>query len=149
MGLITIDESKCQRCGFCIMACPVGIIAQGEGFPASGYPTTIEKIEKGCITCGHCVAACPNGALSHCRMPIAECTPLSTDWRLTPEQVAYRCNLVTVSPDGTMVDFTGGHPSSEDAAKVIEALDDELGGEVEFHPGVQYRHSLIAPASWA
>lgn len=68
--------------------------------------------------------------------------------RLGRDQVAYRCNLVTVSPEATMVDFTGGHPSSEDAAKVIEALDAELGGEVEFHAGVQYRHSLIAPASW-
>lgn len=87
MGLITIDESKCQRCGFCARACPVGILALGEGFPTTGYPTTIEKIEKGCITCGHCVAACPNGALSHCRMPAAECVPLSADWRLTPEQV--------------------------------------------------------------
>lgn len=69
--------------------------------------------------------------------------------KLNPEQVAYRCNLVTVAPDGTMVDFTGGHPSSEFAAEVIAALDAELGGDVQFHAGVQYRHSLIAPASWA
>lgn len=69
--------------------------------------------------------------------------------RLTPEQVAYRCNLVTVGPDDTMLDFTGGHPSSEDAAKVIEALAEELGGTVEFHAGVQYRHSVIASAAWA
>ena len=61
MGLITIDESKCRRCGYCARACPVGIIALGEGFPTTGFPTTIEKIEKGCITCGHCVAACPTG----------------------------------------------------------------------------------------
>ena len=87
MGLITIDQSKCQRCGFCARACPVGIIALGEGFPTTGFPTTIEKIEKGCITCGHCVAACPNGALSHCRISAAECTPLEDGWRLTPEQV--------------------------------------------------------------
>ena len=55
--------------------------------------------------------------------------------RLRSDQVAYRCNLVTVT-DGMMVDFSGGHPSTEDAAKVIEALQDELGGDgVEFHPG--------------
>ena len=87
MGLITIDESKCRRCGFCARACPVGIVALGEGFPTTGFPTTIEKIERGCITCGHCVAACPTGSLSHCRMKPEECTPLDPGWRLTPGQV--------------------------------------------------------------
>ena len=33
--------------------------------------------------------------------------------RLAPDQVAYRCNLSTVGADGTMVDFAGGHPSTE------------------------------------
>ncbi|MEZ5143947.1 MAG: cofactor-independent phosphoglycerate mutase [Acidimicrobiales bacterium] len=69
--------------------------------------------------------------------------------KLAADQVAYRCNLVTVGDDGTMVDFAGGHPSSDDARKVVEALQDELGGEVEFHPGVEYRHIVVAPASWA
>lgn len=87
MGLITIDESGCRRCGYCARACPVGIIALGEGFPTTGFPTTIEKIEKGCITCGHCIAACPSGALSHCRMSSDECVPLDDGWRMTPEQV--------------------------------------------------------------
>jgi len=50
-------------------------------------------------------------------------------------RVAYRCNLVNVGPDGTMVDFAGGHPDSDAAAEVIRALDAELGGEVSFHPG--------------
>jgi 2,3-bisphosphoglycerate-independent phosphoglycerate mutase len=68
---------------------------------------------------------------------------------LEPDQVAYRCNLVTVE-NGTMVDFAGGHPSSEDAAKVIDALQAQLGtDEIAFHPGVQYRHIVVAPKSWA
>jgi 2,3-bisphosphoglycerate-independent phosphoglycerate mutase len=68
---------------------------------------------------------------------------------LGPDQVAYRCNLVRVE-DGMMADFAGGHPSSEDAAKVIEALQEQLGtDEIAFHPGVQYRHILVAPTSWA
>ncbi|MCU1462420.1 MAG: phosphoglycerate mutase [Acidimicrobiales bacterium] len=68
---------------------------------------------------------------------------------LRADQVAYRCNLSTVDDD-TMVDFAGGHPSTEDAARVIAALDAELGrpGEVEFHPGVQYRHILVVPEDW-
>ena len=69
--------------------------------------------------------------------------------RLDPDQVAYRCNLVTVGEDGTMVDFAGGHPSSAEAAEVIAALDRELGGEVRFHAGVEYRHIVVAPASWS
>jgi 2,3-bisphosphoglycerate-independent phosphoglycerate mutase len=81
------------------------------------------------------------------RAPI-EAAALGLDLR--PDQVAYRCNLVTVDDGGTMVDFAGGHPSSDDARKVIEALQDKLGrNEVEFHPGVEYRHILIAPADWA
>jgi len=73
--------------------------------------------------------------------------------RLRPDQVAYRCNLSTVGDDGTMVDFAGGHPSTDAATKVIERLDAELGrgagAEIELHAGVQYRHILVAPADWA
>ena len=70
--------------------------------------------------------------------------------RLDDDQVAYRCNLVTVGPDGTMVDFAGGHPTTEAAAEVVNELQKELGGNgVEFHPGVQYRHILVTPADWA
>ena len=70
--------------------------------------------------------------------------------RLAPDQVAYRANLVTVGADGTMVDFAGGHPSTEAAAEVLAALDGELGGDgLSFHAGVQYRHILVAPADWA
>ena len=47
--------------------------------------------------------------------------------RLRPDQVAYRCNLSTVSTTGTMVDFAGGHPTTEHAREVIHALDDQLG----------------------
>lgn len=67
---------------------------------------------------------------------------------LAGDQVAYRCNLATVA-GGTMVDFAGGHPSTGEAAGVISALQAELGGEVSFHAGVQYRHIMVAPAAWA
>ncbi len=73
--------------------------------------------------------------------------------RLRPDQVAYRCNLSTVSHDGTMLDFAGGHPTTEEATEVIGALDAALGRGagtgIEFHAGVQYRHILVAPADWA
>ena len=70
--------------------------------------------------------------------------------QLAPDEVAFRCNLVTVGSDGTMVDFAGGHPDSAAAAEVIRALDAELGGDgIAFHPGVQYRHIVVAPAALA
>ncbi|HVX17610.1 MAG TPA: cofactor-independent phosphoglycerate mutase [Acidimicrobiales bacterium] len=85
------------------------------------------------------------------RAPI-EAAALGID--LADDQVAFRCNLVTVGDDGTMVDFAGGHPDSDAAANVIAELDAALGGDtpdgpVSFHPGVQYRHIVVAPASWA
>ncbi|MDE0195111.1 MAG: cofactor-independent phosphoglycerate mutase [bacterium] len=68
---------------------------------------------------------------------------------LGPDEVAYRCNLVTTDGDGAMLDFAGGHPPSAAAAEVIDALQAALGGEVAFHAGVQYRHIMVAPADWA
>ncbi len=78
------------------------------------------------------------------RAPI-EAAALGLD--IDDDTIAFRCNLVTVH-DGIMVDFSGGHPDSDVAAKVVAALESELGGEVSFHAGVQYRHSMLAPASW-
>jgi len=75
--------------------------------------------------------------------------------KLPVDRVAYRCNLVTVADDGTMVDFAAGHPTDAAAAEMIAALDAELGtgagddNGLEFHNGVQYRHILVAPADWA
>lgn len=73
--------------------------------------------------------------------------------KLPADRLAYRCNLVTVGDDATMVDFAGGHPSTEDAAAVVEDLDATLGrgksgSDLEFHAGGEYRHILVAPADW-
>ena len=49
-----------------------------------------------------------------------------------------------------MVDFAGGHPSTEDAAEVIARPRgrSSAGDGISFHPGVQYRHIMVAPAAW-
>jgi 2,3-bisphosphoglycerate-independent phosphoglycerate mutase len=65
--------------------------------------------------------------------------------KLKNGQVAYRCNLVTVK-NGVMKDFAAGHISDDESHELIEALQDSLGGEVTFHPGVMYRHVMVAPA---
>lgn len=70
---------------------------------------------------------------------------------LAPDEVAYRCNLVTIDDD-TMVDFAAGHVSSAQSRVIIAALDAELGSGrdgVRFYPGVEYRHLCVVPADWA
>lgn len=81
---------------------------------------------------------------------------------LGPDDVAYRCNLVTLAhtgssvvertdlgqtgiiPDLAMVDFAGGHPSDDEAHSLIGSLRDEIaGGGIEFHTGVSYRHLMV------
>lgn len=68
---------------------------------------------------------------------------------LADDEVAFRCNLVTVGDDGTMVDFSAGHIPSEQSHPIIDAVDEALGGGgVRFHPGVMYRHVMVAPKEW-
>jgi 2,3-bisphosphoglycerate-independent phosphoglycerate mutase len=62
---------------------------------------------------------------------------------LGPLDWAVRCNLVTIE-DGVMRDFTAGHVSSEEAAALLAAAQQELGdARLKFHPGVSYRNLLI------
>jgi 2,3-bisphosphoglycerate-independent phosphoglycerate mutase len=70
-----------------------------------------------------------------------------------PDEVAYRCNLVTLSTDAVpvMVDFAAGHPTNEQSHAIVAALDEALGNGrdgVRFHPGVEYRHLCVVPRSW-
>jgi 2,3-bisphosphoglycerate-independent phosphoglycerate mutase len=66
---------------------------------------------------------------------------------LAPKDIAFRCNLVTLSKQNggvIMQDFTAGHITSEEAAEVIRDLNRELGGDgIEFHPGVSYRNLMV------
>ena len=48
---------------------------------------------------------------------------------LGPEEVAYRCNLVTVDGSGTMVDFAAGHPNDAQSHPIVAALDAALGAQ--------------------
>ena len=62
---------------------------------------------------------------------------------LAANDVAFRCNLVTIA-EGRMADYSADHITSEEARPLIEAVQAELGGKgLRFHAGVQYRHLLI------
>lgn len=68
---------------------------------------------------------------------------------LRPDQVAFRCNLVTLH-DGVMQDFTAGHISSEEGAALIASLKSGLSSfPVFFSAGVSYRHISIITAKTA
>jgi 2,3-bisphosphoglycerate-independent phosphoglycerate mutase len=66
---------------------------------------------------------------------------------LGPDDVAFRCNLVTLEErrEGLfMGDYSGGSISTERARTYIEVLNDRLAGpDFGFHPGVSYRHILV------
>ncbi|MBN1492697.1 MAG: cofactor-independent phosphoglycerate mutase [Candidatus Omnitrophica bacterium] len=58
-------------------------------------------------------------------------------------EVAFRCNLITEF-DGKMADYSAGHISNEEAAVLIELLNEKIGSDnVRFYPGVSYRHICV------
>lgn len=68
---------------------------------------------------------------------------------LKPTDVALRCNTVTLSDeesyeDKTMVDYCAGDISTEEAHKIIETVEKELGSDIyKFYGAVSYRHCLV------
>lgn len=69
--------------------------------------------------------------------------------KMASDDIALRCNIVTLSDeenydDKTMVDYSAGDISSEEAAEIIKTVQEAFGGgEFDFYSGVSYRHCLI------
>lgn len=62
---------------------------------------------------------------------------------LKEDEIVFRCNLVTLQNE-VMADYSAGHISSEDATKIIDSLNQELGSEdLKFYAGKSYRHLLV------
>ncbi len=65
------------------------------------------------------------------------------------DDIALRCNLVTLSEEAayrekTMLDYSAGDISSEEAAELIAAVQTHFGSDsFHFYSGVSYRHCLI------
>lgn len=72
---------------------------------------------------------------------------------LAADETAFRCNLVTLEHENQrtrMVDFSAGHISSEEAAELISAIQQQCGSElVRFCAGISYRHLLVVHDSIA
>jgi len=62
---------------------------------------------------------------------------------LAQDDVAYRCNLVTVVA-GVMEDFNAGHISSAEGAALLASLNEVVPGG-RLYPGVSYRNLLVVP----
>ncbi len=69
--------------------------------------------------------------------------------KLKDDDVTLRCNIVTVSDeenyeDKTMVDYSAGDISSEEAAELIKSVQEAFGNDVyTYYSGVSYRHCLV------
>ncbi|MGQ9721273.1 MAG: cofactor-independent phosphoglycerate mutase [Candidatus Jordarchaeum sp.] len=62
---------------------------------------------------------------------------------LRENETAFRCNLVTLESN-KMKDYSAGHIDSEDAKKLIETINKELGTHsIKFYNGISYRHVLV------
>lgn len=63
--------------------------------------------------------------------------------------VAFRCNLVTLSDEAeyaekTMMDYSSGEITTAEAAELIRAVDEAFRtDEILFYPGISYRHCMI------
>lgn len=68
--------------------------------------------------------------------------------KLLDDDVTLRCNIVTLSDeknyeDKTMVDYSAGDISSEEAAELIKAVQEAFGNDTyTYYSGVSYRHCL-------
>ncbi|MDF9408956.1 MAG: 2,3-bisphosphoglycerate-independent phosphoglycerate mutase [Pelotomaculum sp. PtaB.Bin013] len=68
---------------------------------------------------------------------------------LGENDVAFRCNLVTLSDNGiyeekTMIDYSSDEISTLEAKELIEDIDKRLSNDfIHFYPGISYRHLLV------
>lgn len=68
---------------------------------------------------------------------------LSQGIRLDVNEVAFRCNLVTIH-QYRMIDYSSDHIPTSEAKGLIDFLNQHLGDEIKrFYSGLSYRHLLI------
>ncbi len=68
---------------------------------------------------------------------------------LNKDDVAYRCNLVTLKYNkektrAVMDDYSSGHITTEEAGELIAEINNSIGStQIGFYPGVSYRHIMV------
>lgn len=72
---------------------------------------------------------------------------ISMGLKLNPDDIAYRCNLVTLDGNDdhiVMKDYSAGHITNEEARELILFINKNLKYDgIEFFPGVSYRHIML------
>ena len=74
---------------------------------------------------------------------------VSLGLELGADDVAFRCNLVTLSEEGryadrSMLDYSAGEIPTAEARELMAEVGRRLGGgAISFHPGISYRHCMI------
>jgi 2,3-bisphosphoglycerate-independent phosphoglycerate mutase len=64
--------------------------------------------------------------------------------QLKDADMAMRCNLLCLFPDGRIKNHSAGHISSEESRELLETLQGELGSnQLHFYTGVSYRHLFV------
>jgi 2,3-bisphosphoglycerate-independent phosphoglycerate mutase len=67
---------------------------------------------------------------------------LSANVSLSPTEIAFRCNFITIEKD-IIDDYSAGHISTEEGQQLIQTIQTKLHKPgIDFFPGVQYRHIL-------
>ena len=67
----------------------------------------------------------------------------SIGYDLEPEDMAMRCNLITLH-DGRIITHNGGNLGTQDGDTLIKTLNQELGNDqIKFITGIHYRHLLV------
>ncbi|TGC11178.1 cofactor-independent phosphoglycerate mutase [Methanolobus halotolerans] len=62
---------------------------------------------------------------------------------LEKDDVAFRCNLITIKDD-IIADHSSGHITNEEAKELIGSISSALGDDsLSFYPGISYRHLMV------
>ncbi|ADI74858.1 proposed homoserine kinase [Methanohalobium evestigatum Z-7303] len=63
---------------------------------------------------------------------------------LEKDDVAFRCNLITINND-IIKDYSAGHIATEDAKILVKEINQQLGNaNIQFYPGMSYKHLMVA-----
>lgn len=68
----------------------------------------------------------------------------SIGYDMATDDLAMRCNIITLGTDGLITNHHGGHLTTEQGAMLTECINERLGTDrIRFIPGTQYRHLLV------
>lgn len=106
-----------------------------------GFPTSSDVANMSVLGGDLATELCGRGPLEAASQGIA----------MGPDDVVFRLNLVTVAPDGTLKDFSGGHVGEAEQKEAIALLNAQIadgwkghtGEYIRFYPGVSYRNLVL------